>query len=333
MEDKPLISVVMPLYQSGSVLKETLQALYNVDYPKKKIEIIFSYYPSDDNTLNILEEFKRKHSNEYFDIKVLICKERGVSYARNIAIKESNGEYIFILDDDVAIHKDTFKRALDILAKEQDVAVVSFPYVLEKPSILEKAHLLTVKGKVRETRTFGGCAMVRRKVFNEIGLYNERLGPPYDAHEDLELSARINKLYKIITDGTIIQIHLPKKRYNSQDRITSSPSLNEALRYLKFYFTIGADTYELVLSSAPITWKIEMVIYFLIPLLFVVFVSWHFLLGLIYLAILLIIIFTYYDVSNMYEAFLSIVLLLGRIIKSYGYFTRKLFRTLKDLVK
>jgi glycosyltransferase involved in cell wall biosynthesis len=47
-DNKPLISVIMPLYNSESTLRETLNALYNVDYPKDSIEIIFSYYPSND---------------------------------------------------------------------------------------------------------------------------------------------------------------------------------------------------------------------------------------------------------------------------------------------
>lgn len=325
----------MPLYWSGIVLRKTLQALYNVDYPKNKIEIIFSYYPSADNTLNIIREFKQNYSKEYFNIKILISKKRGVSYQRNIAIKESKGEYIFILDDDVAIHKDTFKHALDIFAKNPKVGVVSFLCIPENPRIFERALLLKFKNKIRKSRTFGGCAMVKREVFDKIGLYNERLGYPYGPHEDLELSARINKFYDIVVDGTIIQVHLPKKRYDSLgNELKPINSLfRRILNQVKFYFTSGADSYELVLASAPLAWKAELVTYFLIPLLFIVLIIWNYLWGLVYLAIILAVILIYYRVKNLYDAFLATIRVLGRIARSYGYFTRKLLKLLGKLAR
>lgn len=333
MEDKPLISVIIPVYWSGSVLRKTLKALYNVDYPKEKIEIIFSYYPSGDNTLDIIEEFKSKYFNEYYDIKILICDRRGVSYARNIAIKESNGKYVFILDDDVAIHKDTFKRALGILEKNPKIGVVFFPYINENPSIIERAHLLKFRGRIRKSKTFGGCAMIRREVFDKVGLYNEQLGYPYGIHEDLEISARINKFYDIVVDGTIIQTHLPKKRYDSlSNEMQIADSLLRRLwYYMKSYFTSGADSYELVLASAPLAWKVELVIYFLVPLLFIGLIILNFLWGLVYLIIMLSIVLIYYRVKNINDAFLAVVLVVGRMARSYGYFFRKLLKLLGKL--
>ena len=107
--EKPLISIVIPVFYCGDVLRKTLQGLLNADYPKEKLEIIFSYYldPEDSLTFNIIEESKQKYADKFYNIKILRRREPGSSYARNSGIRNSSGDYIFILDDDIIIHKDT----------------------------------------------------------------------------------------------------------------------------------------------------------------------------------------------------------------------------------
>jgi len=330
MPQKALVSVVMPLFYSGSVLKQTLEALYRVDYPKRDMDIIFSYYPSKDSTLEVIEEFKLQHEGEYFDIKVLECDERGVSYGRNLGIKSSTGEYIFLLDDDVAIHKDTFKHVLNILTNEPNVAVVGAPYAFSKPSIVDKAFLFRFEGHVVKSKSFPtGCAMIRKKVFYEVGLFDERLGPPYSSHEDLEMSARIKrKGYDIVRDERITQKHLPKRRRYAGTSNAHNPQL-QTLRYainlLRSYFTGGADSYHFVLSSAPITWKLELIAHFLMPLPFLIaeVLNFYFI-GAVYLLALATSTIVYYRAFKPQTIYLPFVVLLARIARSYGYLSRRM---------
>jgi len=333
-DDMPLISVIMPLYNSESTLRKTLEALYNVDYPKTRIEIIFSYYPSEDETLKIIKEFKNQHEKEYFSIKILECKRRGVSHGRNIAIRNSNAEYVFILDDDVVIHKDTFKRAMKILAERPDVAVVSYLYLHEEMDLFEEAfarvRFAPFKNKVSKAKTFGGCALVRKRVFDEVGLYNEQLGYPYSHHEDIEISARISRLYSIVVDRGLIQKHLRKKTLRlSSNRESRFSMLKKVINGLRFYFGSGADSYHIVLQSAPISWKLEFLLYFMIPLPFIIaLVLRHYLMGLIYILALLFASIIYYGAFNIKDFLLIIVVILGRITRSYGYVARRLLKGL-----
>jgi glycosyltransferase involved in cell wall biosynthesis len=337
-DNKPLISVIMPLYNSESTLRETLKALYCVDYPKSNIEIIFSYYPSEDETLKIIEEFKNKYERQYFSIKILECKKRGVSHGRNIAIMSSNAEYVFILDDDVIIHKDTFKRAMKILEERPEVAVVSYLYLHEEMDLFEeafaRARLAPFKNEVAKTKSFGGCALVRKKVFDEVGLYNEQLGYPYSHHEDIEISGRISRLYSIVVDRGLIQKHLRKRTLRlSTNKEVRFSMLKRAINGLRFYFGDGADSYHVVLRSAPIAWKLELLLYFIIPLPFIIaLVLRHYLMGLIYILALLFASVIYYGAFNIKDILLIIVVILGRITRSYGYVARRLLKVLKSRI-
>ena len=112
MPSENLISVVMPLFYSGSCLQKVLEALYDIDYPKPRIETIFPYYPSKDSTLETIREFRSHHDGEYFGITILECQERGLNYARNLGIRNSRGNYIFFLDDDVALCNETLHACI-----------------------------------------------------------------------------------------------------------------------------------------------------------------------------------------------------------------------------
>lgn len=90
-----LVSIIIPIYNSENHIGNTLQSVLSQSYDN--IEIIIIDDGSSDNSLkvvnNILQESK-------FKFKVLIKENGGVSSARNLGIKNSNGKYIYILDSD-----------------------------------------------------------------------------------------------------------------------------------------------------------------------------------------------------------------------------------------
>ncbi|WP_237242424.1 glycosyltransferase family 2 protein [Rothia nasimurium] len=104
-------SVVIPAYNAESYLQEQLEALLNntVSIP----EIIVSDNGSTDSTKGIVECYAQKYEN----IKYLYSGEcRGVSYARNKAIRRVHSELILMCDADDVVSKDWAEkliRALD----------------------------------------------------------------------------------------------------------------------------------------------------------------------------------------------------------------------------
>lgn len=92
----PFFSVVIPTYNAAGTIRQTLKTVCAQFF--KSFEIILVDDGSEDQTTQLVEEMLA-----YVDIKHKIIKlpiTKGVSNARNIGIKESQGQYIAFLDSD-----------------------------------------------------------------------------------------------------------------------------------------------------------------------------------------------------------------------------------------
>lgn len=319
-ESLPLISIVIPLYYSSSVLEQVLDALYNLDYPKKKIELIFSYYPSKDNTLKIVKRFKQNHLKEYYNILIIICEKRGVSYGRNVGIMKSNGEYVLLLDDDIKLHKDTLRDAVNKINQTPKTAAVIYDYLSVKPNLLERARHLAFEKSSDVWIT--GCSLIKKKIVEEVGLYDENLGYPYSIHEDLDLTVRLRKKGFTLVKGSLLQIHLSKGNIRLEN--SKKPML---FKYIKGYFTSYADSYHIVLLRGTIKMKVTLIInLLLVPFFIMFFLLFPYLSIATFLIIYSTIIVCWkLDLNDFY---LPLIIFIGRVIRSYGYLFRRLYLTI-----
>ncbi len=83
-------SVIIPTFNRADVLKRAVDSVLNQTY--KKFELIVVDDGSTDQTKELLEK--------YNDIRIITQVNKGVSAARNTAIKKSNGNWICFLDSD-----------------------------------------------------------------------------------------------------------------------------------------------------------------------------------------------------------------------------------------
>jgi glycosyltransferase involved in cell wall biosynthesis len=105
----PLISVIIPAYNAGKYIEDTLQSVFNQTY--KNIEIIVVDDGSSDNTLEIL--------NKYTDrLKIFTQKNMGVARARNFAVDQSNGEWLAFIDADDLWHSNKLSQQIGGLNNE-----------------------------------------------------------------------------------------------------------------------------------------------------------------------------------------------------------------------
>ena len=98
------VSVIIPVYNTERYLEECLDSICGQTY--KNIEIILINDGSTDNSLKICESYKSKDNRI-----IIINKENtGVSDSRNIGIEKSTGKYIFFLDSDDYLEKNTIEN-------------------------------------------------------------------------------------------------------------------------------------------------------------------------------------------------------------------------------
>ena len=101
---KPLISVIVPIYNAEKYLKECLDSLVNQTL--KNMEIILIDDGSTDTSSNIVDSYAKKYSN----VIVKHVKNGGVSKARNKGLSLAKGEYIAFIDSDDYINLTTYEK-------------------------------------------------------------------------------------------------------------------------------------------------------------------------------------------------------------------------------
>lgn len=114
-------SVVMPIYNAESYLREALQSVVSQSYPYW--EIIAVDDGSNDATREILEEFYKKHNN----LKILQHEGRtnkGVSASRNLAVRNANGSWIALLDADDTWYPDKLLYEAQIINSYPDLVLI-----------------------------------------------------------------------------------------------------------------------------------------------------------------------------------------------------------------
>lgn len=108
---KSKISVIMPVYNRGDMIGESIESVISQTYHNWEIVIVDS--ESTDNTPEVCRLYAEKDSR----IKYIKKSNEGVSASRNCAIDNAEGEYLFFLDSDDIIHKRLFEVLLDAMEK------------------------------------------------------------------------------------------------------------------------------------------------------------------------------------------------------------------------
>ncbi len=120
MENRtPAVSVIIPVYMVEEFLRECLDSA--VRQTLKNIEIICVDDGSPDNSAEIVLEYAKKHST----VKLLSKENGGLSSARNAALDIAQGEYVYFLDSDDYIDKNTLEE-LYTKASDEDLDIVYF---------------------------------------------------------------------------------------------------------------------------------------------------------------------------------------------------------------
>ena len=93
---KPYVSIVIPVYNAGEVLRTCLDSCFAQTYPSDRFEVIVADDCSTDGlTLNICREYVQRFPSQ---MQVLALPENtGIpSTPRNEAISAAQGEWLFL---------------------------------------------------------------------------------------------------------------------------------------------------------------------------------------------------------------------------------------------
>ena len=116
--DNKKVSVIIPAYNTELYVENCIESVERQTY--KNIEIIVVNDGSTDKTLDRVNRCISKYNN----IRLINIDNHGQGYARNIALKQSTGDYILFLDSDDFIEDITLEQCVKKIEEDESDVVV-----------------------------------------------------------------------------------------------------------------------------------------------------------------------------------------------------------------
>ena len=165
-----LVSVIMPAYNCGRYIKESILSVLSQTY--KNFELIIVNDFSNDETGSIVESFKDKRI-----VFINNKKNEGAAFCRNKALKMAKGEYIAFLDGDDIWDKRKLEKQLNFMISNN--CCFSYTNFISFSDNDEKKHLVSgprvVTHKMFLRSDYIGCltAMFKREIYPDLHISND----------------------------------------------------------------------------------------------------------------------------------------------------------------
>ena len=170
----------------------TLQSVFSQSLPPTEVIVV------DDGSTDDTREIVR---NQFPDVRYLFQQNKGVSSARNTGIKAASGDWIALLDSDDHWQPDKLKQQCEQLCASPDYKICHSDEIW----IRNGRRVNPMKKHAKQGgHIFRQClplcvispsaVLIHRDLFNEVGLFDERL----PACEDYDLWLRICALHPVL---------------------------------------------------------------------------------------------------------------------------------------
>lgn len=201
---KPTVSIIIPTYNCEAYIAETLESVLGQTFTN--LELIVVDDGSTDRTREIVTSYGAP-------VRLLSQSNSGVCAARNYGIREAVGSYICLMDHDDYWVPEKLALQVEQMVAHPEVGLVYSTFIWWYPDeegIFPDARSFRLSESLDGIdEEFSGwiyhlllldcwiltsAAMIRAKVFDKCGGYNESL--PYS--EDWDLWLRICREYQVI---------------------------------------------------------------------------------------------------------------------------------------
>src|SRR5205085_5855032 len=187
----PLVSVLIPCFNGGRFIEETLRSVLSQDYGR--LEVIVVDDGSTDNSVAVVKQFP--------NVKLIQQANTGVTIARNVALAHSHGDFIQYLDADDLLSADKISRQVRRLTgNETCIATAEWGRFYSHPSEarfapdatwtdLPPLDWLARSGENGLGMMYPALWLIPRGLVEQVGPWNAELGRARG--EDMEYFTRI----------------------------------------------------------------------------------------------------------------------------------------------
>ena len=238
-----MISVIIPIYNSNSTIKECLEAVFNSNF--KNFEVIIVSDNSKDNSVQIAKEYNCKI--------IELPENNGPAFARNIGAENAKEDILFFIDSDVIIKKNALQHVSEIFNNNEINVLQGIyshaPFYNNMATQYQQSfycYYTWQENKKYSSTLVSMCFAIRKKVFLESKGFNTKIKSA--TAEDEEFG------YKLIDKGNKILI---SRELNEEHRVNYSIN-----KFIKRNFIMYFDTMKSFLRNKSISKKIDQKNYF-----------------------------------------------------------------------
>jgi glycosyltransferase involved in cell wall biosynthesis len=188
----PLVSIVVPSYNQGPFIEETVRSILDQDYPNKEVIVVDG--GSTDNTVEVLRKFP--------EIRWVSKKDKGQTHAINKGMLASHGEIVAYLNSDDVYRPGTLRAIVDVFQSEPDTRILvgNCDYIDGASKTI--GHMRARCDSIQDLVRYWGwerwfcvpqqAVFWRRSLMSEVGLFNTDLHMVMDFEYWLRASLRTN---------------------------------------------------------------------------------------------------------------------------------------------
>ena len=213
---KPIVSVIIPVYNQFHYTYLCLKsiALNSGDVP---YEVILADDCSTDLTRRIDEMVEGLH---------IIRTEQNLRFLRNCnnAAKFARGDYVLFLNNDTQAQKDWLRPLVDLMERDEHIGMVGSKLIYPDGRLQEAGGILWNDGSawnygrgqdaampeynyVKDVDYISGASiMIRRRLWEQLGGFDERFAPAYCEDSDLAFAVR-KAGYRVVYQPKSVIVH------------------------------------------------------------------------------------------------------------------------------
>lgn len=249
MRSLPLVSIIMPCYNSKDYLKRSLGSVLSQTY--SNIELILVDDGSNDNTLEIAKSYIPKFSDKGYEINIIQQTNQGPGYAAINGLEKAKGEFVSYLDsDDMLLPQSVEVRATILIDNPQCNCSRTNGYKVFE-SNLDGKDLIVVNDEEKYSKNMFED-LVLGKANNFPGTFMVRTSALQSYYKDKSiLKSDFGQNLQMLMPGTwkseSIYVDRPLMKYIMRQGSHSRPkSVEEKLRLSHGYYQIRSQMLDVL---------------------------------------------------------------------------------------
>ncbi|QOP41457.1 glycosyltransferase family 2 protein [Sulfurimonas marina] len=203
MENKIMISIVIPCFNSEKTITRTLLSVASQSY--KNYEVVIIDDGSTDRTKKLIEDFFEIYDLNY---KYIYQENRGPSKARNLGVSNAVGDYIAFLDSDDTWHKDKLSIQMKLI-KENNLNFLGSTYQYSEFNYNENSNIVLKRFTFQEllikTQFSTPGVVIKKELFLNLGGFDTHM--KYSEDNDLWLRASLITDLYLIVEPKLVRLH------------------------------------------------------------------------------------------------------------------------------